>query len=104
LTIEILDELGNAFAGPFNPTVFPNQTQSLITAVSPGVGWCRVTGISKGAARITLCVVDANTTCTAAVTVPLTGRVRRRARAVSRASPPPPRAPARSSASRCSRR
>jgi len=66
--IEIVDDTGVVLASNGPTAVFAGWTQSTLTADSPGVGYCRVSGISKRRARVTLCVRESGGTCIAAVT------------------------------------
>ncbi len=70
VTIELIGTVGNV-TDSLGPLILPaGSTISEATGVGPGIRWCRVTGISKGAGRVTLCVIDSSGNCIAAVTAP----------------------------------
>jgi hypothetical protein len=67
--LEIVGEAG-AVLGENTVTIPPQATRSVASVASVGLNYCRVTGISKGKARVTLCTRDASFNCLQSVTIP----------------------------------
>ena len=67
VTIQIFDAFGNTESSNAPFTIGAGSTVSMNDATPSGIAYCRVSGISKSKARVTLCLIDATGTCTTAV-------------------------------------
>ena len=72
VTISIHDAGAGATSETGTFTFAGGAARSVVETSLPGSGnfYCRVSGISKSKAKVTLCLRDANDNCTVAVTAP----------------------------------
>jgi hypothetical protein len=70
VTIDLVDPFGTTVATQGPTSLAPGAVDGVEDFAPGPIVYCRVSGISKGRARVTLCQFDSSGTCGPAISVP----------------------------------